>query len=672
MAEALLQRVPFTRDRCGGRAFWDANEGAVLASGLIAGATPIFRPEETAAPSDLTTGFDGVLYLAVEGRVALVDLRGRWSPVSVALDGFVAWRLAADPMGGVWVLDREKSQLARVRGLPLADHSIAGIPADALRPCEENPDPPRLTRFPLALTPGDNPVALACQPETGALALLCWTEEDDAVVYLDVQRGAGATRRVQLAGAHHPFSAAWVTADRLAVLTPGLTGEALVYEMSAGLEIGGGIETERVEAVGDFYPLRNFSGNPFAHGLELPPHYVTTQGLTALHPLSLTSFAPRGEASARHSFDSGDSQTVWHRLYLEAVIPPHCGIRVLLAASDSPLPPAVEDEDEDEEAGWFEHQFGEQFSGATAKRKPLGAWAPQPSEIAFHPGFLPCECEKDRAGLFTVLIQRHGLRVTTLRGRFLHVRAILSGDGRSTPELYALRAYASRFSYVDNYLPELYQELLFGPAADESIGDGKPLSAADFLERFIDNFEGILTPLEERIADAWLLTDPRGAPDAALEWLGSWIGMAYSSAHPAATRRTLLANAPELFRRRGTLAGLAKTLEIVTGGALSGGEIVIVENWRLRRTFATILGADLAAEEDPLLAGLSVSGNSFVGDTLFIADLSDAGRKEFLALFAADLPKSDAEEQAVVRFLDRLAYRVTLLVHQEVNPQDLG
>jgi phage tail-like protein len=255
--------------------------------------------------------------------------------------------------------------------------------------------------------------------------------------------------------------------------------------------------------------------------------------------------------------------------------------------------------------------------------------------------------------------------VRSLRGRYLKVKVDLQGTGLATPEIAALRAYTSRFSYADHYLPELYREDVFGPDADQQA----PATPADFLERMLDNFEGVLTPIEDRIADSYLLTRPATTPPGALEWLANWIGVTFDTAYTDTQRRELISSTPELYRRRGTLKGLGLALDIATNGAVTRGQIVILEDYRLRRTFATILGADLDDENDPLLQGITRSGNSFVGDTLF---LGDEHRKEFLALFAATLPKSKSEANAVAAFFDQLAYRVTILVHQEINPQDLG
>jgi phage tail-like protein len=664
-ATLRLEHVAHARDEFGTTARWDRVSGRVMATGALPGEVEIFPP--TTELTDLCIGYDGVLYLAIAGEVLMYDLRQRWEIVRLSEQGFKAWRLAADPSGGVWVLDRgggiakpeETAKLARIEGMPFPTRPYDPYRADVFRPCPENPREPSLRVVQAeALTAGETAVGIATGPQ-GQLLLLSWfTVDGDAQVRL-LQPNEKLAAPMKLAGVKYPYSIAWVRDERFAVMFGGdeqpgsmAVKEAAVYEMTQA--------APQPASVGDIYPLRDYEGGPFLQGTSFPPRYPTSTGerSTPLFHLSLPSFASTGEARARKAFDSGSTQTVWHRLYLEASIPPNCGLRVLLATSN-------EEGHAIAEADWQEHHFGEMFAREQTNGIARGAWVSYPSEIPFHQGLLDCPRERNRNGLFTVLIQRPDRRVRTLRGRYLHARVELLSDGRATPELAALRAYASRFSYLNRYLPEFYGETEFGPEADAP----GPSTAPDFLERFLDNFEGVLTTLEDRITNSYLLTYPHTTDEDALEWLGSWIGITFEPTFPAARRREFIAAAPKIYRRHGTLDGLKLALNVATGGALDGGEIVVLEDFRLRRVFATILGADLSNEEDPLLPGGVNSGNSYVGDTLF---LGDEKRTEFLALFNADLQETKSEQRAIADFFERLAHRATVLVHQEVEPQDLG
>jgi len=658
-AIALLERVPGSIDQFGMRAFL-SQLGSVRGTGVAPDSLPLFMPEPGDKITDIVIGYDSLLYLAVAGGVTVLDLRGRVAPVKVQFPDqpkFSAWRLAAATPAGAWALDATNNRLARITGLPLFVQSHPPYSPNTVRPCQENPDPPRLLIESKAGWPAnERAVAIATSPE-GKLALLTWTQSDSARLRILTPEGV-FDQVINLDGSLRPYSLTWVSSSAIAVMLPE-QGEALVYPVAedddtADTDAAGDDDVVTAEPSGDVYPLRNHDGGPFFHGVGLPPSYPLHSGSAPLVKLSLPAYARTGSAHNAFLLDSGSPSTVWHRLYLEAMIPDHCGVIVHLAAVNEkdPVPASVQ---------WFPHQFGRTFpnDGIT----PKGAWVPAASEVPFHPGVLDCPSERDRSGLFTVLIQRAGRRTRALQGRYLKLRVELVGDGRSTPKVAAARAYASRFSYAERYLPELYRESVFAPDADVQ-GQSTP---ADFLERFLGNFEGILTPLEDKIASSYLVTDVASAPEEALEWLGSWIGVAFDSAYSTTQRRELLRSAPELFRRRGTLAGLGLALDIATGGAVTRGQIVVLEDYRLRRTFATILGANLADVEDPLLGGISSSGNSFVGDTLF---LGDEQKKEFLALFQDTLPKTARERSAVDAFFDQLAYRVTVLVHQEIDPLD--
>ncbi len=659
LAEERLRITPQTLDTYGNRAQVDETSKRIIASGNYPGETIIFNPGDASATiSDIVMGYDDVLYIVIDGRIIMHDRRERWLEQNIEVPSvrdFTPWRMSADPKGGVWVLDRDNKKVARLSGMPLHKLSHRSTIPTRPRHCEENTNLPRLFVLDRLLWPdNEHPVAITCN-QASEVAILCWVDDEDACLRC-ITRKLKLSDAMQLAGSVHPYSMQWINNSRIALLIAGIDKEAPVYRVDSRQGANW--------PVGELYPLKkDFDHGPFLHGFDQPPHYPTVSGSRALHRLSFPFYGRDGQGinnPVRAPLDGGEANRLWHRLYLEAVIPKGCGIKVWLAATDKVM--AFTDILSEH---WYEHRFGKLFEQPIRANIPVAVWESIPSELPHHNGLLPCVIEKDRSGLFSVLIQRSSRRVRSLKGRYLHVHVELSGQGRDTPEIFALRAYGARFSYIDEYLPQLYQESTFEPEADE-LGAA---TQADFYTRFVTNFEGVLTNIEDRIAQAHLLTEPAMVPVASLPWLGSWIGHEVNQSLPEAVQRQFLQSAPDLYRWHGSLRGLKLALEIATEGAVSGGEIVVLEDFRLRRTFASIIGADLVDEDDPLTTGASVSGNSFVGDTLFIGDENN---KEFLALFSADLEVDTSEQYAIDLLFERLAHRITILVHEEVEPQDLG
>ena len=711
-ATAMAQQPSPVRDAGDSFAWWDGAAGALRAGGFAPGATPIPVPPDTPPgvpqPTDLAFGDDDVLYLARNGAVVMLDRRERWLPARVERAGFLAHRLAPAPGGGAWVLDRAGRQLARLSGYPLRTQGLRDDPGERFEPCEPNPNPPRLRLAGRATLPADvEPIAIACSVG-GQVAVLAWRAGASAELF--TLEGSTLLRRFALDGLRFPYALAWVGETRVAVMAsdgPRPAAQAFAYELDS---------LDPAPPTGEVFRLLGAWHGAFCNTLSPVPVYpvagtdaATPGGLRRLHPLSRATYAREGSVTLG-PFDAGESGVVWHRLYLEASLPAKAGLRIAAFADDfgavpaAPGAPGAPD--------WSMHLAGSADGPADAAR---AAWCAEPSEMPFAPPLHACPQVADHSGLFTLLLQRPGRAVRRIEGRYLYLHLTLVGDSQVTPELAAVRAYAQRFAWRDRYLPALYRETLAGGDADTPGRSTPP----DFLDRFLHLFEGPLTQLEGRVAGSWLLTDPRGAPNGALPWLAHWIGLGEEADAPPARLRSELRAAPYTARLHGTLGGLLAALEIATGGvvveggqvdpfrpvprpgqlalaslagvslrtlvlsvadprsgaptvvlaggAVTRGEIVALEGFRLRRTFATILGADLADEDDPLTLGLATSGNSFVGDSLI---LGEAARREILAAFSAEI-QTGSERAAVIAFFERLAHRVLVLVRRGARTADL-
>jgi phage tail-like protein len=258
-------------------------------------------------------------------------------------------------------------------------------------------------------------------------------------------------------------------------------------------------------------------------------------------------------APGRAAFDGKVPDCVWHRLMLDARLPPTTAVEVWSrAANDAAHLDALE---------W--------------RREPSPRLRRTGSEQPFA-GREPVDGE----GTWELLFQ-------AARGRYLQLKLVLRGDGRSTPRLRALRAYYPRFSYLERYLPAVYRE--------------DPESAS-FLDRFLANVEGSYTAIEDKIAAAQVLWDVRSAPDDVLPWLAHWYGIALDPRWEPARRRLFVACAMDFFQFRGTVAGLRMALSLALDSCVDevefGGRrprptrngIRIVEKFRARRRPGVALG----------------------------------------------------------------------------------
>jgi len=651
-ASALKETAPMSRDAFGNYARWDSTAKNVVAGGSGVGEVAIYTPRAGQTVTDLAMGYDGVLYVAVAGTLVLVDRRNRWPNFTLAVGDFTFWRLKALPQGGVLALDRTTPQLGTVAGMPLqvepSDMPNPGI----LRSCVANRHPPQIVaRYRLPAT--ETFVAFTAM-SPGQFCLLSWASADatNKTAFLRLySQPTGLSNAWTLKETVFPYGVAWLGDERLAVLATGLN-EALIYDLDGA--------SATLVPVGDTYVLAGMNSGPFVHCFDSTPYYARGNAMFPLLPLSLNSLAASGTTTAPKLIDSGSPQTTWHRLLLEAILPPRCGVVVLLTASNSAADFAL---GAAHPVTWYAHVFGAADLHSLPAETPRAAWLPVPSEVAFAQPLLDEPPIKNRQGLFMVLLQRAGMAVRNLTGRYLGIQVQLNGDGRSTPEIAALRVYGSRFSYVSRYLPELYRENTFGPDADKA---GKS-TQYDFFERFVNIFEAQMTRIEDRVANSYLLTRPESAPDDALDWLGAWVGVD-PDGYPPGRRRAHLLAAPDLHRKRGTVSGIIAALDIATNGLCARGAVLVLEAFRLRHIFATILGGDLAITNDPLLPGFSGSSNSFVGDTLF---LGDPRNPDFLALFASTVALP-TEQSQVRQFLDTLAWRITVFIHNQVEAVDVN
>jgi phage tail-like protein len=97
----------------------------------------------------------------------------------------------------------------------------------------------------------------------------------------------------------------------------------------------------------------------------------------------------------------------------------------------------------------------------------------------------------------------------------------------------------------------------------------------EFLVRWTRALDEVLAPLIGTIDCVHGYVDPMLAPEDFLHWLAGWFGVVLDESWSVRAQRAVVSEAVELFRMRGTMAGLRRHLEVVVDGRVeiqeSGG-----------------------------------------------------------------------------------------------------
>lgn len=600
--------------------YWEQNEPATAtpAGAFVSQAAP---PAPAKLAGLAVTAHHYLLVGILQPAGLLIfDLRAGGEPLRLQFPAGLAFEpfdIAAAADGGAWVLDRTNRRLWGMdrffRLIPLSQPAPVPLEPGGFAP-EGSGEPvggPSTPTPPQGLpVPALDPVALEVLPDGSLLVL-------DGVAVAGTSSRLYRFRPGPAPGTLLPPDA--LTLPDLSAIAAGGDARPVVgYDLALAPE-GDRLlvlEQEGNQAIAFHLSLDSGPGADLLlepEAIYLPLHYFGSRALTAgvlpggqaavfydvtpwpdrdeavrwvrLHAIDL----PRYERLAwleTPAFDSHQRGTTWHRLFLDACIPPETEVAVWTRSGD--------DLDLLQQLAFVEEP-ALYLRGRGAEIPYWSAWPPVPDNTPILPG----------KGTWEVLFQQ-------AQGRWLQLRLVLSGNGRATPQLQRLRAYYPRFSYLRNYLPAAYAE---------------DKESAGFLERFLANMEGFYSELEGKIAGASVLLDPRSTPADTLDWLATWLGLVLD---PLWTRigqaqqdrrRLMIRFTRRLYERRGTVDGLRFALLLLLDPCL--------EDTLQRLERATVV-SDLALRQE--LEGLGLpyptpaTGEAALEDLLFSYVLAAPGR----------------------------------------------
>jgi phage tail-like protein len=512
-----------------------------------------FRPKATPGiPTDLQMGGLVVTddhYLVAgsldPGGLLVFDLHGGGPPLHLIWPDdipFAPFDIAASAGGGFYVLDRTAKRCWRIdryfRVVPINDTAgSSGVTEEPVfRPCKAKKTNGTAERIATGISvdmavslKGLNPVALETLP-------------DGSVLMLTYKPGPGGNFVYRLNGKPVPVKeineelkryikhirqqsepAAFTFTGHDFAFSPKSTSEPSTPRGTLHIVGSDGNQTVPIHLEGpnaelsyQYFPMRHFSGKALVRA-DSQAYYDVEDRWLSLVDKPVSRFKTEGRIETRE-FDGKKPGCIWHRLFIDACIPPGSKVEVMSRTAD--------DRRFLEDAAW--------------RDEPVLYRRSDGPELPYYNPFRDGGNRPEELGTWELLFQQ-------AEGRYLQLKLTLRGPGARSPQLYALRAYYPRFSYMREYLPALYQ-------ADRQ--------SASFLDRYLSNMEGINTVVEGRVACVERIFDVDSAPAEYLEWLGTWLGIIFDTDWEDSRKRLFLDHAVELFGQRGTIQGLMRAVHL--------------------------------------------------------------------------------------------------------------
>jgi phage tail-like protein len=520
---------------------------------------------------------------------------------------FEPFDLAPREGGGVWILERRARRVWELdRRFEVVVHEARAAvpslgegrftPVDAESPTDVVPRVTLETAHAWQV-PLDDPIAIVAIPGHAAVLVLGRHRASAAAHVVWIERGSarGTLSLAERLAAHFgglrdggPFTLVphdFALGAREADDPETWLGRLYVVDRGGNQAYAFAVELTddrfSVEPLERFYPMRLFGGRALAEA-DREVWYDFADRWVRLVAQSRPRYVDEG-ALTTPVLDGGEPGCVWHRLMLDACIPPGATVDVYTRAADDWRELTLPEWLSDVEARMLGASGDAPDDGGVSESE-LADWHREPRPYRRSDGpelpYVPA-ADGPHRGTWELLFQR-------ARGRYVQVKVVLRGDGRTTPRLRALRVWYPRFSYLERYLPAVYRE---------------DAESASFLDRFLANLEGILTTVEDRIAAAQILFDARSAPPDALQWLARWVGVALDPRWEPDRRRLFIRHAMDFFAARGTVRGLQLALRLALDDCVDDQlfaradrarrrtePVRIIERFRARRTPPALLG----------------------------------------------------------------------------------